>query len=125
MKTIFLSLIFLFSLPLKAQSGYSAEARVIFDKLIKAKTEKNETIRGSRGKPDKERVAIIHGALAKYKDVVVPLSYADGDLRDKYRSIASQAEWDQVEKVRTQVGNFLHDESAMEEAGREIKEWYN
>jgi hypothetical protein len=120
MKHIFLAILFLLSFPVWAEDEYFLQAKATFDLMIKAKQEKDQTIRGSRGQPEAQRAKTIHGALELYALKMKPLIDHDQRLQDAHAQLASQAEWEKVSAVRGEVSKFLHDESAMEEAAKEI-----
>ena len=120
MKFILLSVLSLLSFSSRAESEYLCSLKVIHGKMIEAKKAKDHIIRSTRGQADVPRSRAIHDALSDYKEKILPLMNEENSLKDRFYGKATPAEEALVSSESERLGQILHDESAMEEAAKEI-----
>lgn len=120
MQTIFLSFALALSFSLKAESEFVTKTQKVYIRMIEAKTEKDRTIRGSKGQPEIQRAATIQGALQIYSEQMAELAEEGQRLRDQYSGKITPADEAVLDASRAKLREYIHNESAMEEAAREI-----
>jgi hypothetical protein len=121
MKIFLFSFLILFSSsPAFAESEYTRSLKTLFTKMIEAKKEKDQIIRSSKSMPEAQRAATIRKSLADYAEKMAPLLLEQDKIEERFAGFISASDRAYALEARTKVSKFIHDESAMEQAAKEI-----